>query len=677
MPESTERSLRGDVAGRREPVLVLDQQPLLRFLGAHQREGALQLLAAQQEAQLALRQAFADLALGLRAIVEPGRAAFVGRIDAAVPDDHLAGAVLPGGNHAFERGIVVRMVLDLHGEPLFVTIERRTLGHGPGLEDAVAFEPEVVVQPASRNAAGRRTAAARPRPRARAGGGSGVAVKVRLAEYSVRPFFAMRDSSDGRPDQMTTSRLLAGASGYSFKEWKGTFYPENIKPEEMLAWYAERLPTVEINNTFYRMPKTAVLENWAAATPEGFRFAIKASRRITHIARIKAETAAEPLGYLYRNLAALGAKRGPVLFQLPPNLKKDLPRLAAFLRLLPGGHNAAFEFRNDTWFADDVYDALKDAGAALCLSEREDNAPPPLVETAPWGYVRLRLETYSDDDLEAVGAHARGHVVARDLRLLHARADRAGVRAKADGVRVMTTASGMTQRTREAGDDRRRRRQRVSGLLQAPAKARACYVMAHGAGAGMAHPFMASFANDLAERGHRHACAISFRTWSAARSVPIRPQLAHATVRAAVAAASRLRPRARAVRRRQVLWRPHDVASAGRRRRCPACAVSCSSDSRCIRRASLRTSARAHLFDVQIPMLFLQGTRDEFADLQLAERAGRESSARAPRSSSFDDADHSFHVPARTGRKDPQIRAEMATAVAEWMSATVEAATGT
>ena len=199
---------------------------------------------------------------------------------------------------------------------------------------------------------------------------------------------------------MTTSRLLAGASGYSFKEWKGTFYPADIKPEAMLAWYSERLPTVEINNTFYRMPKTSVLENWAATTPEDFRFSIKASQRITHMSRLKVESSTEPLGYLYRNLAALGSKRGPVLFQLPPNLKKDLPRLTAFLGLLPEGHNAAFEFRNDTWFADDVYDVLKGTGAALCLSEREDNAPPPLIETAPWGYVRLRLETYSDDDLK-------------------------------------------------------------------------------------------------------------------------------------------------------------------------------------------------------------------------------------------------------------------------------------
>jgi uncharacterized protein YecE (DUF72 family) len=195
------------------------------------------------------------------------------------------------------------------------------------------------------------------------------------------------------------AKLLAGASGYSFKEWKGSFYPEKIKPEDMLAFYSERLPTVEINNTFYRMPKTSVLENWAGIAPEGFRFSIKASRRITHMSRIKVESSVEPLGYLYKNLAALGAKRGPVLFQLPPNLKKDLPRLEAFLALLPEGHGAAFEFRNETWFDDDVYAALKTAGAALVLSEREDNAPPPLVETAPWGYVRLRLENYSDDDL--------------------------------------------------------------------------------------------------------------------------------------------------------------------------------------------------------------------------------------------------------------------------------------
>jgi len=200
---------------------------------------------------------------------------------------------------------------------------------------------------------------------------------------------------------MSTPRILAGASGYSFKEWKGAFYPDALKAEEMLAFYAARLPTVEINNTFYQMPKTAVLENWARATPATFRFAIKASRRITHLSRLKADTAADSVAFLYRNLETLGAKRGPVLFQLPPFLKKDLPRLNEFLAILPADHRAAFEFRNDTWFADDVYAALKSAGAALCLSEREDNAPPPLVETARWGYVRLRLENYSDSDLAA------------------------------------------------------------------------------------------------------------------------------------------------------------------------------------------------------------------------------------------------------------------------------------
>ena len=199
---------------------------------------------------------------------------------------------------------------------------------------------------------------------------------------------------------MTNKQLYAGASGYSYKEWKGTFYPSAIKPDEMLAFYSGRLPTVEINNTFYRMPKRTVLENWASTTPANFRFAIKASQRITHHARLKPE-AAESLGYLYTNLASLGDKRGPVLFQTPPNLKLDVPRLTAFLEMLPEDHRATFEFRNDTWFTDEVYALLESKHAALCLSERDDAKPPPLVQTAPWGYVRLRLEEYSDADLAA------------------------------------------------------------------------------------------------------------------------------------------------------------------------------------------------------------------------------------------------------------------------------------
>ncbi|APV50263.1 hypothetical protein BWI17_11515 [Betaproteobacteria bacterium GR16-43] len=195
-------------------------------------------------------------------------------------------------------------------------------------------------------------------------------------------------------------KLWAGASGYSFKEWKGPFYPEKMKAEEMLAFYSGKLPTVEINNTFYRMPKTSVLETWAATVPKDFRFAIKASKRITHISRLKVESAAESVEYLYKALVGLGPKRGATLFQLPPNLKKDLPRLQAFLDILPQGHCAAFEFRNESWFDDEVYAALKGKGAALVLSEREDNAPPPLVETTSWGYLRLRFENYTDDDLK-------------------------------------------------------------------------------------------------------------------------------------------------------------------------------------------------------------------------------------------------------------------------------------
>lgn len=197
------------------------------------------------------------------------------------------------------------------------------------------------------------------------------------------------------------TKLWAGASGFAYKEWQGSFYPEKIDAEAMLAWYAARLPSVEINNTFYRMPRVEVLERWAQATPEAFRFAIKASKRITHDARLAADAAADSLAHLYKNLAALGSKRGPVLFQLPPFLKKDPARLRDFLPLLPESHRAAFEFRHDSWFDDEVYALLKTAGASLCLSEREDSTPPPLVQTAPWGYVRLRLESYSEADLAA------------------------------------------------------------------------------------------------------------------------------------------------------------------------------------------------------------------------------------------------------------------------------------
>ena len=208
---------------------------------------------------------------------------------------------------------------------------------------------------------------------------------------------------------MTTPRLLAGASGYSFKEWKGNFYPEKIKAEDMLAYYAERLPTVEINNTFYRMPKTAVLETWAGLTPEHFRFAIKASRRITHISRIKAESAAEPLGYLYRNLAALGGKRGPVLFQLPPNLKADVKLLEEFLPALPRAVQAAFEFRNPSWFTDEVFNLLKANNRALCIAETEERTTPDVV-TADFAYYRYRKPSYTPEERRVMVDRIREHL---------------------------------------------------------------------------------------------------------------------------------------------------------------------------------------------------------------------------------------------------------------------------
>ena len=199
-------------------------------------------------------------------------------------------------------------------------------------------------------------------------------------------------------------RVLAGTSGFSYKEWKGSFYPEDLPAEGMLAYYAERLPAVEINNTFYRMPKPMLLEAWAAEVSPAFRFVLKASQRITHFKRLK--DAASEVEYFFRVAATLGERLGPALFQLPPNLKKDLPRLEAFLATLPRGAKAAFEFRHASWFEDDVFGALHSRGAALCVAEDEELATP-LVATADWGYLRLRRQDYDDAAVEAWAAKLR------------------------------------------------------------------------------------------------------------------------------------------------------------------------------------------------------------------------------------------------------------------------------
>jgi uncharacterized protein YecE (DUF72 family) len=188
-------------------------------------------------------------------------------------------------------------------------------------------------------------------------------------------------------------RVLAGTSGFSYKEWKGSFYPEDLPAGEMLSYYAARLPAVEINNTFYRMPKPALLEGWASQVSPEFRFVLKASQRITHRKRLK--EAGEEVAYFFKTAATLGDRLGPALFQLPPNLKKDLPRLEAFLGVLPEGARAAFEFRHASWFEEDVFAALRARGAALCVAEDEELATP-LVATAGWGYLRLRRQDYDD-----------------------------------------------------------------------------------------------------------------------------------------------------------------------------------------------------------------------------------------------------------------------------------------
>jgi uncharacterized protein YecE (DUF72 family) len=199
---------------------------------------------------------------------------------------------------------------------------------------------------------------------------------------------------------LAAMRLEVGTSGFSYKEWKGKFYPEDLPATEMLPYYAARLSTVEINNTFYRMPSEKTIADWAAEVPVGFRFAIKAPQRITHQKRLK-EVGDVALAFV--SIAGkMGDKLGPLLFQLPPNMKKDVARLDAFLELLPPGLRIAFEFRHLSWFEDDVYETLRKHRTALCIAEGEGLATP-LVATTDWGYLRLRLGDYTD---EAIGAWA-------------------------------------------------------------------------------------------------------------------------------------------------------------------------------------------------------------------------------------------------------------------------------
>ena len=194
--------------------------------------------------------------------------------------------------------------------------------------------------------------------------------------------------------------LRIGTSGYSYPKWRPAFYPEGASSDEMLELYAQRFGTVEINNTFYRMPKASVLEGWRTHVPDDFRFVLKASRRITHQNRLV--DADDNVAYLYSQATALGEQLGGVLFQLPPFLRKDVERLRAFLKVLPPeGARAIFEFRHASWLDDEVFAVLREGGAGLCVADAEDGLPEaPLVDLVGWGYVRLRRPAYEDAELQ-------------------------------------------------------------------------------------------------------------------------------------------------------------------------------------------------------------------------------------------------------------------------------------
>jgi uncharacterized protein YecE (DUF72 family) len=201
-------------------------------------------------------------------------------------------------------------------------------------------------------------------------------------------------------------RLLTGTSGFSYKAWKGSFYPADLKDAAMLRYYATRFPAVEINNTFYRMPARELLARWVEETPEGFTFVLKAPQRITHQGRLRNE--GDPLGLFLDTAAVMGGRLGPLLFQLPPFFQKDLPRLRAFLALLPHERRAAFEFRHESWNDPEVHAALGAQGAALCVADTdEDEQPAELRATAGWGYLRLRRLQYTDDALRGWAARIR------------------------------------------------------------------------------------------------------------------------------------------------------------------------------------------------------------------------------------------------------------------------------
>jgi uncharacterized protein YecE (DUF72 family) len=192
--------------------------------------------------------------------------------------------------------------------------------------------------------------------------------------------------------------LYVGTSGYSYKEWKGTFYPQALPAKQMLRYYGEHFRTVEINYTFRRLPTASVLATWADAVPVDFQFVLKAPQQITHLKRLK--DAGESLAGFLEIASKLNGRLGPLLFQLPPNFKKDLSRLRTFLALLPLEHRVALEFRHPSWFDDEVFELLRDQHIALCIADAENDLAVPVVATTAWGCLRLRRPDYDDAALK-------------------------------------------------------------------------------------------------------------------------------------------------------------------------------------------------------------------------------------------------------------------------------------
>src|SRR3954447_4160573 len=204
---------------------------------------------------------------------------------------------------------------------------------------------------------------------------------------------------------MEPVNILVGTSGYNYPEWRGTFYPEKFPTSKMLAYYAERFNTVEVNYTFYRIPTEALLAGWGAGTPEAFVFTLKAPRRITHDSKLK--NVADLTQTFCKTAAALGDKLGVLLFQLPPTTKRDDSVFRAFLETIPEGTRAAFEFRHASWHDDAVFDALRRRNLALCVADSEKMSTP-VVATADYGYFRLRDEGYQAADLHRWATVIRG-----------------------------------------------------------------------------------------------------------------------------------------------------------------------------------------------------------------------------------------------------------------------------